>query len=137
MGEEIESSDICRLICSLPLLQTLFLKQCDLDDRMALAIREANKPNRVGGAGSSTSPVLYTIWLAESTVSSEDILRSLVGSFRLNQLKLEHCHFLEPPGTIIEAKELCEYLAGAVSDLGIMNYDENKRPVYFPSKCML
>ncbi|KAF8595508.1 hypothetical protein BDV93DRAFT_564279 [Ceratobasidium sp. AG-I] len=131
-AEDIESNDFCRLISCLPHLRTISLKDCYLDDLMASALRGADEPNRAEDAGPSTYPTLHTIWLTDSAVDNENTMRSLVSPRRLKQLKLENCS-LESSGTILEAKELCEYLRGAVSDLSIVNNDMNSRePAFFP-----
>ncbi|KAF8600228.1 hypothetical protein BDV93DRAFT_525517 [Ceratobasidium sp. AG-I] len=130
-ADEIESSDLRRLVLSLPHLQTLSLQGCYFDDRMASTLRGASEADSVEGAKSSTSSTLHTIWLKESTIENESTLLSLVSQRHLKQLKIEDC-FFESLRAIVEAKELCEHLLGAVSDLSIMNYDKDRNPACFP-----
>ena len=87
------------------------------------------------GVASSRLPTIHIIWLEDCTVESEETIRSLVSLCRLNQLQLHNC-FSESSGTILEAKELCEYLLSAVSDPSIVNRD-NKRPARFPGMCSI
>ena len=99
-----------------------FLKHCSLDDLMTSVLRGQNKQDRGKGTESSKLPTLHTIWLEVTSIGNENTIRLLVSFGRLKQLKLRHCVF-ESSETILEAKELCEYLMSAVSDLSIVNHD--------------
>ncbi|KAF8606148.1 hypothetical protein BDV93DRAFT_506250 [Ceratobasidium sp. AG-I] len=99
---DLEMHELRGLIYSLPHLQKLWLHDIQLDGPKALALRGVDKL----GATPPTFPVPRSISLVESDIEDEAALRWL-------------------------AKELCDYLREAVSDLHITGYDHGE-VVHFP-----
>lgn len=115
---DIKTRDIRRLFNSLPHLQTLSLKDVYLDSSMALALRGVDGFEADNNSTVSTSPTPCAIWLVQSEIDDEEVLRLLVSVRPLQQLKLDGC-FLETSGSILEAEELHKFLLDSVPDLTI------------------
>ncbi|KAF8606127.1 hypothetical protein BDV93DRAFT_604659 [Ceratobasidium sp. AG-I] len=110
-----------------PHVITLSLQNIQLNNVMVGTLRVTSDEE----TATSPFPNLQVIWLTESLIEDEEVLRLLVSLCPLKQLKLNNCCFA-PARTITEAKELCSYLLEAVSDLEIVNYDEDGKDVHFP-----
>ncbi|KAF8606121.1 hypothetical protein BDV93DRAFT_520979 [Ceratobasidium sp. AG-I] len=127
----LQWQDLHNFLCMFPHLLTLSLRYTLLNELIARTLRGTGELGTDEKTASSTFPSLDAIWLTECQIDEEEALRLLASLQPSKQLKLNYC-YLPLNRMIMRSEDLCNYLLGAVSDLEIVDRDEDGEDVHFP-----
>ncbi|KAF8599356.1 hypothetical protein BDV93DRAFT_609320 [Ceratobasidium sp. AG-I] len=135
--DKFTPAELRRLLCSVPHLQTLSLDHLDLGRRMASVLCGRNDAHAdatsISPPTPSTFSSLQALWLGDSNVLDETAFRLLISGHtpNLRQLRLNHCK-LGASDPLIHAEDLRNWLSGVVSDLCIIDDDNDGNLIHFP-----